>query len=60
MTPLIPVFAARARYRPCSMARIDAMAKCWNGADEWPYQASFVIVVSSSLPPITASRTSDG
>ena len=32
------------------MARIDAISKCWYGADEWPYQPSLVIVVSSSLP----------
>src|SRR5262245_41872283 len=56
-TPLIPVFAARARYRPCSTARIDASSKCWYGADECPYHPSLVTVVSSSLPMFTASRT---
>ena len=48
--PLMPVLAARTRYRPSSIARIEACAKCWYGADVAPNHASFVIVVSSSLP----------
>ena len=58
--PLMPVFAARTRYRPSSIARIDACSKCWYGALVSPNHASLVIVVSSSLPRSTNCRTSDG
>ena len=58
--PLMPVLAERARYRPCSMARSEAISKCWYGADERPNQASFVIVVSSVLPCSTPARISAG
>src|SRR4030095_6565046 len=42
------------------MARIEAMAKCWYGAEEYPYQPSLVTVVSSSLPASTAARVGSG
>jgi len=36
------------------------MAKCWKGAEVWPYQASLVMFTRSSEPWSVNCRTTSG
>ncbi len=49
-TAEMPLLPSRTSGRPSSTARTRAIARCWNGPEVKPYQASLVILSSQSGP----------